>query len=175
MSNLFLFYIHNMKRMILTGILLCLFGTLFSQKYAQTILNFGVGIGPNYGGVGTKTVLGYKNSGLLIGLGTFAFSGFAYEIGAQVSYRWMFANIGYGVYSKAENLLLDKYQMIKGGIFMTGAMINLGKPKKFFLEAGLGYDWGGTYESEGEIKSFNSIDAILGFGVRLMNLKPSAS
>lgn len=149
-------------------ILLCNKG--FSQNdYPESYFNIGLGLGPNYGGIGTKSVIGYKNSGLLVGLGIFG-ENLGYEVGGQISYKWLFANLGYGVYGTAESLIDIK--LIKGGILMTGVMITIGKAKRFFIDLGIGYDWGGTYIGDlGEKKKFNTIDGEFGLGFRLGNWK----
>ncbi|MBA0883685.1 hypothetical protein [Flavobacterium undicola] len=161
-----------MKKMILTVFATIAFIAVgyCQNDYPNNILNIGVGIGGNYGGIGTKTIIGYRNSGLLVGLGSFG-GGLWYEIGGQISYKWMYLNLGYGIIGVSENLLTnDNTELIKGKMATIGAMINLGKSKKYFLDLGIGYDWDGTYTSNSytnEKDTFNTIDAAIGFGIRL--------
>lgn len=161
-----------MKKVILT-----VFATItfISVGYCQNdhpnnILNIGFGIGGNYGGIGTKTIIGHNNSGLLVGLGS-AGGGLWYEIGGQISYKWIYMNLGYGIIGVSENVLTnDDTELIKGKMFTIGAMINLGKSKKYFLDLGIGYDWDGKYTSNSytnEKDKFTTIDGAIGFGIRL--------
>lgn len=157
------------------GILSILFAITFivlgygQTDYPNTIINVGVGLGGNYGGVGTKTIIGYRNSGLLIGLGSGG-GGLWYEVGGQISYKWMYANLGYGIIGVSKNVLSnDIKELIEGKMFTAGAMINLSESKKYFLDLGIGYDWDGKYKSNSytnENGTFNTIDAAIGFGIR---------
>lgn len=165
----------------------------YSQnKYPNTILNLGIGIGPNYGQTGIKTIIGYKNSGLLIGVGGYRWhrtinsvSGkeifdwiTTYEIGGQISYKWWYANLGYGVYDFFQKNWSDEVdKVMKGGIFITEVMVSIGKEKRCFIDAGLGVDWGATYKDYtltgvyiGE-KTYNKLAGVIGFGIRLCKRK----
>ena len=178
-----------MKRAILTILMISLVFIGYSQSdYPKTVFNLGVGLGPNYGGIGTKTIIGYKNSGLLIGAGRYrghrtinSVSGketfewiTAYEIGGQISYKWWYANLGYGVYDFFQKYWSDDVdKVMKGGIFITGVMVNIGKEKIYFIDAGLGLDWGATYRDYtfrgvyiGE-KIYNKVAGVIGLGIRL--------
>ncbi len=165
-----------MKKIIATflfTIALSAFG--YGQKdYPNTIFNIGFGLGGNYGGFGTKTIIGHKNSGLLLGLGTGG-GGLWYEIGGQISYKWMYLNLGYGIIGTSDNPLTnDNTELIKGKMALTGVMINLGKSKRYFLDLGIGYDWDGTYTANtytNEKDKFHTIDAAIGFGIRLGEFK----
>lgn len=159
-----------MKKMMLNFFVFVFMAVGYAQnEYPKSIVNVGVGLGGNYGGIGTKTIVGYKNSGLLIGLGTGG-DGLWYEIGGQISYKWMYVNLGYGVIGTASNELTNNTtELIKGKMFTLGAMINLAESKKYFLDLGIGYDWDGTYTANGytnEKDKFNTLDAAIGFGVR---------
>jgi len=144
---------------------------LAQNDYPKSFINMGIGLGSNYGGFGIKTVTGYKNSGLLVALGSELGYGLGFEVGGQFSYKWWFMNIGYGVYGEAHNLPGD-YQLIKGGIVMTGGMINLGKPKRCFIDLAIGYCFGGTYDDtfDDNIK-YNVVDGSIGLGFRFGDLK----
>jgi hypothetical protein len=159
------------KAIIFAGILI--FSILYvSAQQKPAFMNIGLGIGPNYGGVGVKSVIGYNNSGLLLGAGVQLEGLFGYEIGGQISYKWIFINLGYGLYavSSTDWLLTNpgEPQPLKGGIAMVGAMINLGEKKKVFLDIGIGYDWGGTIRTVGyPDEKRNFVDGLIGLGIRL--------
>jgi hypothetical protein len=178
-----------MKRAILTSLLIFAISVGYSQiYYPKSHLNLGIGIGPNYGQMGIKTIIGYKNSGLLIGVGGYPGHRtynidtgkdiidwiIAYEVGGQISYKWWYANLGYGVYDYFQGYWNDEVdKVMKGGIFITGVMVSIGKEKRFFIDAGLGVDWGATYRDYtlrgvyiGE-KTYNKLAGVIGFGVRL--------
>jgi hypothetical protein len=131
---------------------------LFSQSdYPKSYLNLGVGIGANYAeGIGVKSVIGYKNSGLLLGIGSMlGASVIGYEIGGQVSYKWWFLNLTYGAKG-----LINNENMDNGVTFMTGGMVNLEKSKRLFLEIGLGFTTKSRYKPsiinfEDEVPTFN--------------------
>lgn len=165
-----------MKKAKLSLILIIGFSTLIycQNDYPNNIFTTGIGVGGNYGGVGTKTIIGHKNSGLLVGLGT-AGTGLWYEIGGQISYKWMYLNVGYGVIGTSTNLLSNNpSELIKGKMATTGVMINLGESKKYFIDLGIGYDWDGTYTSNGYTNTndkFHTIDGAIGFGIRLGDFK----
>ncbi len=116
-----------MKRILITLLLLGLFEFTFAQSdFPKSIINFGIGGGSNYGIFGTKTVIGYKNSGLFVGLGIFG-GLFAYEIGAQISSGWLYANYGYGVYGIQYYEGTNYKELMEGGILTMGGMINLNR------------------------------------------------
>ena len=134
-------------------------------------VNFGVGLGKNYGGIGVKTVIGYRNSGLLLGLGSLPGGVLGYEIGGQLSSNAFYANFGYGV--------LGTYQVNDGPInpiksmsFLVGGMVSLGKEKATFIDLGLGHTIGaptiqiGPFEESQEAFIF-----VVGIGFRLLKKK----
>ena len=124
------------KLLIWFVLFLLISNDLFSQtNYPKSYLNIGIGVGANYAeGIGVKSVIGYKNSGLLLGIGSMIGAPvIGYEIGGQVSYKWWFVNLTYGATSVVNN----KY-VVNDGTFMTGCMVNLEKTKRLFLEIGLG-------------------------------------
>jgi len=148
--------------------LICITKLSFSQsELPNSIVSFGIGAGPNYGVFGTKTVIGYKNSGLLLGAGALA-GLFAYEIGVQFSPTWFFLNLGYGVYGLSVNGNTGKQELIKGLIFIVGGMINLGKQKKIFIDLGIGYAGGGSIKTSfGQTLDVNGPSGIIGIGYRI--------
>ncbi|WPR71493.1 hypothetical protein SLW70_16390 [Flavobacterium sp. NG2] len=161
-----------MKKLIVSLLFTAVFiGNGYCQNNdINNYFNFGIGLGGNYGGLGTKTIIGYKNSGLLVGLGTFS-GGLGYEVGGQISYKWLYVNLGYGIIGVSENQLTNnRTELIKGKMLTTGAMINFGNSNKYFLDLGIGYDWDGNYTSNSytnEKSKFHTIDGAIGFGIRL--------
>ena len=161
-----------MKKVILIVFFTIVFYTVgYGQNdYPKNIVNIGVGLGGNYGGFGTKTIVGFRGSGLLVALGSGG-GGLWYEIGGQYSYKWMYLNLGYGVIGTSANPLINNQtELIKGKMVNVGAMINLEKSKKYFLDLGIGYDWDGKYtidNTTNEKGKFNTFDAAIGFGIRL--------
>lgn len=159
----------------------------YSQNdYQKSHLNLSIGIGPNYGQTGMKAVIGFKNSGFLLGVGKYRghktyssdkdiYDWFtAYEIGGQISYKWWYANLGYGVYGFHQGYWNDEPdKVMAGGIFITGLMINMGKNKRFFIDSGIGCGFGATYRDYtlrgiylGD-KTYTRVAGIIGFGIRL--------
>ena len=111
----------------------------FGNDYPASIVDLSVGLGPNHGIIGIKSVLGYKGTGLLLGLGSF--DGFtATTIGFQVAAQWWFANVTYG---PTGSYYINFGGQVEEGltqsiIFMTGGRINLIKSKRLFLELAAG-------------------------------------
>jgi hypothetical protein len=136
-------------------------------KLPDSFINVGIGIGGNYGFLGTKTVVGFKNSGLMVGLGR-SLSGYpVYQIGGQISYKWAYATLSYGglVWQRDH----DDAPISSGANLMFGAMISLGKSKRSFIDLGIGqylntYTKNETVAGSGWVESLN---AGLGFGYRL--------
>ena len=107
----------------------------------NSIVNVGVGIGANYGIIGTKTVVGYKNSGLMLGLG-YAIGGLpGYQIGGQLSIKWFYMNLSYGVVQTAK-VNNDPTYSVKAGNIMVGGMIGLGQEKRTFIDLAIGHSFG---------------------------------
>ena len=153
-----------------------LFGTFLSAQeepenlYPKSIISVGPGVGPNYGIFGVKTVTGYKNSGLLLSVGTL--DGFTtFTVGGQVAVKWWYLSVGYGSYGLhiIGNGQNETRELMKGVIAMTGGMINLGKAKRFFIDTGVGFSTG--YEVEGNIFIDDRVETAfsiaLGVGYRI--------
>lgn len=106
----------------------------------SNFLDLGVGLGPNYGLIGAKAVIGIKGTGFLIGVGDF--DGFrTFSIGVQITYQEWFASVSYGPtgsYSVEFNGVVDK-GITKSIVFIAGGRINLNPNKRLFLELGLGF------------------------------------
>ena len=80
---------------------------------------------------------------LLLGLGHLKNEGstpkhsFPFEVGGQLSYKFIYTNIGYGIVSLDEVIYGNdpsKTTMIGAGIASFGAMISFGKTKRFFVD-----------------------------------------
>lgn len=150
-----------MRILLVSFVCLLSFFQLFGQSgRPASYVNMGVGAGLNYGGIGTKTVIGYRNSGLLIGLGTFPGAGTGYEVGAQLSEEFFFVNIGYGVVG-FQQINNDPVQSVKGGTVMVGGMIDLAVQRRLFLDLGVGH----TFASKNP--DFDGLTGVFGIGFRL--------
>ena len=169
---------------------------MYSQKnvlnekpsYPNSFLNACVGFGSTYGGLGVKAVGGYRNSGLVVGLGTWFGYSIGYSIGGQISAKWWYASITYGTYALSVNNFngVTNVSTPTGISIMTGGMINLGKPKRFFIDLGIGLSTGGTItqynlnlNNNGASLtptqiSYTTVALNVGFGVRLGDIKEKA-
>lgn len=147
---------------------------IYSQSdYPKSYVNIGIGGGPNYGGIGLKTVIGYKSSGLLLGVGMLG-GMIGYEIGGQVSADGFFLNLGYGAYGVHTNETTGNKELLKGGNGIVGGMINLGKQKMIFLDLGIGYSWGATYRTAwGQQMKLSTVIGVIGIGLRIVDEKKS--
>ncbi len=141
------------------------------SKLPASYLNVGLGVGMNYGIIGTKTVIGYKNSGLLVGLGYLPGGFTGYEVGAQLGINWFFANFGYGTIGTYQVNNEDP-QVTEAFNLMVGAMIGLGQSKRTFIDLGVGHTFGApAIESPlGEIEQ-NAFTIALGVGYRFGTIK----
>lgn len=149
-------------------------GLLNAQsKIPDSYVNIGFGAGMNYGFIGIKTVVGVKNSGLLVGLGFVPGSNglLGYEIGAQISEKWFFLNAGYGVsgFVKATN---EDFKAVHAFNLLAGGMIGLGKNKRTFIDLGLGHTFATErYTVYGLNLTSDSFNLIIGLGFRLGTIK----
>ena len=164
-----------MKRTLFLLIIILTFGEKSSaqSELPNSTINIGVGAGANYGILGTKAVLGYKNSGLLVGLGFIPGTDglIGYEIGAQVSSGAGYINVGYGVIG-SEQITGGRWKTIKAGNFMLGGMISLGRSKRLFIDLGIGHTFGAqSTRILGETISNNGPVFAAGLGLRLRNKK----
>lgn len=149
----------NIRHTILAVIIIIACNQVYTQN--THLLNISFGLGHNYAGVGLKTIVGYKNSGLLLSAG---FRGFklAYAIGGQFSIGPWYINGGIIPFVTGR-------ENIYNSNMMTGANINLGQTKKLFLDIGAGYAWGGVIEGLNE-EAHGFIWAV-GIGYRFVELK----
>ena len=163
-----------MKKILHLFLILILSTTVgFGQsKLPDSNINVGVGLGMNYGIFGIKTVFGYRNSGLLLGIGVVPGGIVGYEIGAQISKDWFFANIGYGVVGTYQ-INNDPIQAINAGDILVGGMIGLGKKKRTFIDLGVGHTFGAPTITDflGNVIVQNTFNVILGVGYRFGNKK----
>jgi hypothetical protein len=114
------------------------------RDHPKSIIDIGIGAGPYYGIAGGNLLLGYKGTGLLLCLGYF--DGLAGGgIYLQVSNKWAFFNVGYGVTGKAHHQDSEFADNIYGKQAMVGVKLNLERSKKLFLLLGLGYQYSSFY------------------------------
>jgi hypothetical protein len=114
------------------------------DKYPNSTVDLSLGIGTNYGILGAKSVIGYRGTGLMLGVGRI--EGLTTTcIGFQVTYLSWFANVSYattGTYY-INYFGREEEGLIKETAFLTGARISLNAPKTLFLEVGVGISLGG--------------------------------
>ncbi len=142
----------------------------FPEERPNFPISVGLGLGPNYGLLGIKTIIGKNNSGLLISVGSP--DGLPTgQIGLQIAKtNGFFVNAGYGAYGVIfEN---DNRNVLLGAIIMVGAMHDLIRTRRLFLDTGLGIAFGGSYFSFFENKNIpvSSFTFHVGLGYRLGNL-----
>lgn len=126
-------------------------------------MNVGVGIGMPYGGIGTKTILGPRNSGLMIGLGIFPGGIVGYEVGAQLAIQSFYLNAGYGI-SSVYKVNDEPIETVTCGNFMLGYMIKLNPKKTVFLDLSLGHTIGAPTVDIGPFRE-NQGGVTFAFGV----------
>jgi len=107
--------------------------------------NLGAGIGFNYGIIGIKGVLGWKNSGILFSGGMFKQKPTG-SVGLQVSLGFIYLNAAYGPYGATMYENEDEADINYGLGLTGGGMISLTRNKRLFLELGVGYIWGDKKE-----------------------------
>lgn len=140
-----------------------------AQDLPDSKINFGLGLGMNYGGIGTKTVLGYRNSGLLVGLGFMGDGIVGYEIGGQLSIKSVYFNLGYGV-SSTYQINNDPVKSVKSGNFMVGYMVDLGKDKASFIDLAIGHTIGAPTIQIGPFEEDQGgVTFAVGIGMRFPN------
>jgi hypothetical protein len=131
-------------------------------------INMGVGVGPSYGLMGVKAVLGKNDSGMVIGLGSFMGEVFAYSYGYQMTIESFYLNLVMGnvIAVKINN---NPIEALKGGGLFLGKMFNFGSGN-FYIDVSVGHTFGvektSYYEREfsNDGFSFN-----LGLNYRLFN------
>ncbi len=132
-----------MKRILLAFFVVIMFIPAHCQNdLPNSIINLEAGVGVSFGGLGVKTVLGIKNSGLLIGAGIFPGVGKAdVAIGAQLSTGPIYFDIGYGTVAYTQ-INDGDYHKTKAGFALVGGMIPLHKKKIVFIDLGMGLTFG---------------------------------
>ncbi|GCC52930.1 hypothetical protein SanaruYs_31700 [Chryseotalea sanaruensis] len=156
-------------KIILTIILSLFICAANAQDLPNSYVNVGLGVGMNYGGFGTKTVLGYRNSGLLVGLGLMGNGIVGYEIGGQLAIKSLYFNLGYGV-SGTYQINDDPIESVKSGNFMVGYMVDLGKEKTSFIDIAIGHTIGAPTIQIGPFEEDQSgVTFALGIGMRFPN------
>jgi hypothetical protein len=164
-----------MKKVLMYTVLFLLCFGAFSSSAQNELppshINVGLGAGMNYGVFGVKTVIGYRNSGLLIGLGAVPGGLFGYEIGAQLGIESFYMNVGYGI-SGTYQVNDGPVQPIKCMSFIVGGMINLDKKKNWFVDLGVGHTFASETVQIGPFEeNHDMFTAVIGVGVRLAKKK----
>ena len=149
-------------------LLLCTLSVTQAQNnLPDSHVTLGVGVGMPYGGLGSKVVIGYRNSGLMIGVGYMPTGLLGYELGGQISVESFYFNLGYGV-AGTYQVNDEPVQPIKCGNFMLGYMVGLDKMKNVFLDIGIGHTMGAPIVQIGPFEAKQGgVTLALGVGVRL--------
>lgn len=156
-------------------LLLCLFSVpkIYSQvtaPYPNSVIDLSFGAGPQHGIIGGKAVLGYKGTGLVLGLGTFeGITG--YYVGLQASARFIYVTLGRGVVGTSTDGNTNATSPIIGNCLMVGTKLNLSRNKRFYLELGVGFQESSINGRFGSINTSGTIYS-LGFGYRISFWKP---
>lgn len=119
--------------------------TISQDKVSKSLVNIGAGVGANYGGFGTKLLVGPNNSGIIASLGILP--GFynkvvGYSFGGQISLDYFYVNLSYGVYSLVEVRNDKSTHGVESASACIGGMVNLTKQKNIFLNLGIGHTFG---------------------------------
>jgi len=139
----------------------------------NTYLDLAAGLGSSYGLSGVKSVIGYKGSGLLLGVGKVNGES-SISVGLQFRYEIWFLSVGsgpFGYYEERQSAI-GGYRVTKGqlrSIFaIFGTQINLWR-NRLFLELGLGVRGGDSYrtQSGGRISDGGGIVGGIGLGYRI--------
>lgn len=161
-----------MKTLFTLVFIFCLY-TAFSQDLPNSYVNLGLGVGMNYGGLGAKTVIGYRNSGLMLGLGFMDTGVVGYEIGGQLAIKSFYFNLGYGI-SSTYQVNDGPIEAVKCGNFMMGYMISLGKAKTAFIDLAIGHTLGAPTVQIGPFEEDQGgVTLGIGIGTRLGKSAPS--
>jgi hypothetical protein len=165
-----------MKSATFTLLLLfaCSWSVFGQKKEGITYLNMGLGYGANYGVIGTKTVVGPNNSGLMLGLGTTTEGLLGFQLGAQISSGPFFLNVGYGVlgthYVNELYTFQKKKENYHGVSFMLGIMTKLDKAKRLFFELGIGHSFAAEASHDYDVTySNNKLKGTVGIGYRFLS------
>ncbi|MEQ8909603.1 MAG: hypothetical protein RIC95_10455 [Vicingaceae bacterium] len=127
-----------MKKQLKTIICLFLVSsiTLCAQnKNPNSVLDFGVGLGPNYGAAGAKVLLGYRGSGVLFGYGALV-NGSVISIGGQYTHKFLFVN--FSVVTIEGDIPWSVTNYSESVVGMLGGKINVGAKRRFFFDLAAG-------------------------------------
>lgn len=146
-------------------LLICAIGlnTSAQDDSKSSIYNLSLGIGPNYGMIGSKSVIGKKHTGLMVGLGVVA-DKLAYQIGGQIGLGSFYINAGYGVYEHSG--FKDHNDVVEGYVFNAGVVKDLVEGEPFFINFGLGYSFGGRAFNGLQSIPINAFNVAAGIGFR---------
>ncbi|MCB2222035.1 MAG: hypothetical protein KQI35_16735 [Bacteroidetes bacterium] len=139
------------------------------DEIPPSAINVGVGFGVPFGGLGAKTVLGPKNSGLLLGFGVLPGSNKpGFMLGVQLSRQVIFIDIGYGRIGTYQ-INDQKTKTVEAGIVLIGGMIPIGSPKRLFMDLSMGASFGDRLH-DGHFEFIrNTFQLALGLGYRIGN------
>lgn len=143
-----------------------------NKRLPASIFDLSFGYGMNYGIAGIKSLIGYKGSGVYLGIGS-GFKGQDFglqQVGFQLSLGSFYINYGLGTYGSTNG---DKevVETLEGNLVMVGYQTSLNKKAKSFFDLGLGYGYGDNYEGE----QLNKIIINIGIGIRIGNLSATAN
>jgi len=140
-----------------------------ADKEFQSFFDIGIGVGPNYGILGGKAVVGLNGTGLMIGIGSF--DGMTTtSIGFQVTYESFFANLSVADYGSYEVSWPGFYEkgLVRGTVFIVGGKIGIGKEKKLYVDIGVGAAGGGETPSPfGNIEESVQLSLSAGLNYRI--------
>ena len=141
-----------------------------NKPLPKSFISESIGMGFNYGWLGTKTVIGYKNSGFVVGLGfpqilssealkneRFLY----YWIGIQISYKFLYTNYGTGIYGISITSRRGDIAPLTGNSWGLGTLLSFGKNKRLF------FDLNGGILFDGYSKNYN---LNIGIGYRIGDL-----
>lgn len=128
-------------KIFLLFFLLYSLGALCQDSLPKSYVNIGIGFGQSSGGLGIKTVIGYKNSGLLVGIGYLGHEITGYKIGGQISFKRFYVEVGYGVVAYTYHLNNGLITPFESFSALLGGMISLGKEKRIFIDLGGGFSF----------------------------------
>ncbi|MEQ8909606.1 MAG: hypothetical protein RIC95_10470 [Vicingaceae bacterium] len=132
---------------------------------SPSYLDLSVGLGANHAMLGTKAVVGYNGSGLLLALGTY--KGFTTtSIGLQLCYKSFFVSYAKADYSYYEIESPNFYQegILSGNVFLAGLKGSFRGKEKFFMQLGFGVANGGERKTQNGAKKDGSY-VMLDFGL----------
>lgn len=103
--------------------------------------NISLGYGATFSGIGTKVVIGGRNSGLMFSVGHPNGNPVIFNFGCQIAVKELFIDVCYGYVGT--NVYEDgSKDVFLGGSITMGGMLNLNQNKRAFLEISVGSSFG---------------------------------